>query len=189
MPFFESLPPDAGPPNLFARYPDVYGPWSTMSQALMNGPSPLSAGERELILAYAAGLAGCSFVSVAHSEVATAWGLPAGLVERLLQDPQADTPLPARWTPLLAFVRKLVATPDALGQADADAVFAADWGEQALHDAIAVAARAAFMHRLVAGHGFTPLSREVAAKHARKRVERGYVNLYPAFRQGGKPMG
>jgi hypothetical protein len=38
------------------------------------------------------------------------------------------------------------------------------------------------MHRLVQGFGFTPLSREAAAKHARKRVERGYVNLYPAFR-------
>jgi hypothetical protein len=43
--------------------------------------------------------------------------------------------------------------------------------EQALHDAIAVTARAAFMQRLVEGHGF-----------AKRRVEHGYVNLYPAFR-------
>ena len=46
-----------------------------------------------------------------------------------------------------------------------------------------IAARAAFMQRLVEGHGFTPLSREVAAKHAKRRVERGYVNLYSAFRE------
>ena len=39
------------------------------------------------------------------------------------------------------------------------------------------------MLRLVQGFGFVPLSREVAAKHAKKRVERGYVNLYPAFRK------
>jgi hypothetical protein len=45
-----------------------------------------------------------------------------------------------------------------------------------------VTARAAFMQRLVEGYGFTPLSREVAAKHAQRRVERGYVNLYQAFR-------
>ena len=68
-------------------------------------------------------------------------------------------------------------------QSDADAVFGVGWEEQALHDAIAIAARAAFMQRLVEGHGFAPLSREVAAKHAKRRVERGYVNLYSACRE------
>ena len=55
--------------------------------------------------------------------------------------------------------------------------------EQALQDAIAAAGRAAFMQRLVAGHGFIPHSREEAAKRAKRRIEHGYVNLYPAFRK------
>lgn len=181
MSFFKSIPEDAGPPNVFARYPEIYGPWSTMSQALMNGPSPLSQGERELILAYAAGVGGCTFVCVAHSEVAYAWGVEAGLMDRLLEDLDA-APLDARLKPLLAFVRKLTLMPSELSQADADAVFAAGWDEHALHDAIAVTARAAFMQRLVQGFGFAALPREVAASHAKKRVERGYVNLYSAFR-------
>jgi hypothetical protein len=102
-------------------------------------------------------------------------------VEHLLRD--ADSaPVEPRLKPLLAFVRKLAATPGEVSPADADAVFAAGWDEQALHDAIAITARAAFMQRLVQGFGFTPPSREVAAAHAAKRVERGYVNLYPAFR-------
>ncbi len=92
----------------------------------------------------------------------------------------------ARLKPLLAFVRKLMLTPSDMVQADADAVFGAGWDEHALHDAIAIAARAAFMQRLVEGHGFTLLTREVAAKHAKRRVERGYVNLYPAFREAKK---
>ncbi|CAN7142128.1 MULTISPECIES: hypothetical protein [unclassified Variovorax] len=33
MPFLPSLPADAGPPNVFMQYPEIYGPWSTMSQA------------------------------------------------------------------------------------------------------------------------------------------------------------
>jgi hypothetical protein len=37
------------------------------------------------------------------------------------------------------------------------------------------------MQRLVEGHGFTSMARDVAAKQARRRVELGYVNLYPAF--------
>jgi len=55
--------------------------------------------------------------------------------------------------------------------------------EQALHDAIAISARAAFMQRLVEGHGFTPLTKDVARDHAKRRVEKGYVNLYSAFRE------
>ena len=181
MPFFKSLSDDAGPPNVFTKYPEVYGPWSKMSEALMNGPSPLSRGERELILAFAAGVAQCKFVYVAHSEVAYAQGIEQGVLDRLLDD--LDTaPVEAKLKPLLAFVRKLTLTPGAMSQADADAVFEAGWDEQALHDAIAVTARAVFMQRLVEGHGFTPPSREVAAKHAKRRVEHGYVNLYRAFR-------
>ncbi|HSV83389.1 MAG TPA: hypothetical protein VLK85_29685 [Ramlibacter sp.] len=181
MPFFRSLPADAGPPSIYTKYPDIYGPWSEMSQALMNGPSPLSQGIRELILAYAAGVAGCSFVAVAHAEVAYAWGIEQGLVERLLEDPEAAA-VDAQLKPLLSFVRKLSLAPADVCQADADAVFQAGWDEQALHDAIAVTARGAFMARLVQGFGFTPRPREAVRAHAGKRVERGYVNLYPAFR-------
>ncbi len=182
MPYFPSLPSDAGPPAVYQRYPEVYGPWSTMSQAMMNGPSALTQGERELILAYAAGLGGCDFVAVAHSEVAYALGVEQGLVERLLADPQA-TAVPEKLKALLSFVRKLAETPSSMSQTDANSVFQAGWDEDALHDAIAITARAAFMQRLTQGFGFTPLSRESAARHARKRIERGYVNLYPAFRK------
>ena len=181
MPFLKSHPEKAGPQNVFTRYPDIYALWSKMSQELMNGPSPLSQAERELILAYAAGVAGCKYVYVAHTEVAYAWGFESGLVDRLLEDLET-APVDARLKPLLAFVRKLMLTPGEMTQADADAVFAAGWDEKALHDAIAVTARAAFMQRLVEGHGFTPMPQEVAAKHAKRRVELGYVNMYPAFR-------
>ena len=109
-------------------------------------------------------------------------GSENGVLDRLLEN--IDTaPIDARMKPMLAFVRKLMLTPSEMSQSDADAVFNAGWEERALHDAIGVAARAAFMQRLVEGHGFTPLAREVAAKHAKRRVERGYVNLYAAFRE------
>src|SRR5258705_1767777 len=182
MPFFKSLPANAGPPSIFKRYPEIYGPWSHMSQALMNGPSPLSQGERELILAYAAAVGGCTFVDVAHSEVAYAWGIENGVIERLLENPDT-APLDARLKTLLAFVRKLMLTPAEMSQADADAVFDAGWNEQALHDAIAITGRAAFMQRLVEGHGFTPMTRGAAVKRAKERVQHGYVNLYSAFRE------
>jgi uncharacterized peroxidase-related enzyme len=180
MPFFKSHPADAGPAAVFSAHPDIYAAWAKMSEALMNGPSPISQAERELLLAYAAGVAGCRFVFVAHSEVAYARGIERGLIERLIEDP--ETEVEPRLKPLLAFVAKLAVAPGAMTQADADAVFAAGWSDEALHDAIAITARAAFMQRLVEGHGFVPMSREVAAERARRRLEEGYVNLYPAFR-------
>ncbi len=181
MPYFKSLPENAGPSSVFTAYPAIYRAWSEMSQALMNGASPLSEGEREMILAYAAGVAGCTFVTVAHSAVATSWGIEEGLIDKLLADFDA-APLDPRLRPLLAFVRKLMLTPGEIAQGDADAVFAAGWTEHALHDAIAVTARAAFMQRLVQGYGFTPMTQEAAAKRARNRVQLGYVNLFPEFR-------
>ena len=87
---------------------------------------------------------------------------------------------------LLSFVRKLTLTPGEMTQRDVDGVLDAGWDEHALHDAVAVTARAALMHRLVAAYGFVPMSRDIAAKHATKRVELGYVNLYPKFREEKK---
>lgn len=182
MPFLKSMPENAGPPVVYTKYPDLYGPWSKMSEAMMNGPSPFSQAERELLFSYAAGVADCKFVYVAHSEVAYAWGVPPGTLDRLMEN--LDTaPVESKLKAVCAFIRKLVVTPNAVGQADVDAVLAAGWDEHALQDSMALAGRALFMRCLVAGHGFIPMNREEAAARAKKRLEHGYVNLYSAFRE------
>ena len=48
MPFSKSLAANAGPARVYTKYPPIHGPWSTMNEAMMNGLSPLSQGEREL---------------------------------------------------------------------------------------------------------------------------------------------
>lgn len=182
MPFFKSLPKNGGPPNVFKQHPDIYGPFSEMSQVLMNGPSSLTQAEREIILAFAAGVSDCEFVFIGHSEVAYAWGVERGLLEDLVADINSAV-VDDKFKPLLHFVKKLAQTPNEMTHEDADYVFAAGWDEKALHDAVAITARAGFMQRLIAGHGFNPLDRAVAQNHAQKRVEKGYVNLYSAFRK------
>ncbi len=182
MPYFKSLPENAGPPAVFKQYPDIYGPYSEMSQALMNGPSSLSQADREIVLAYSAGVAGCEFVFTGHSEVAYAWGVERGLLEQLRDDlERAD--ISDQLKAILMYVRKLTLTPNDMTPQDAEAVFAAGCDEKGLADAIAIAGRAAFMHRMIAGFGFNPLDKDVAAAHAKKRVENGYVNLYSVFRK------
>ena len=180
MPFFKSLPAEAGPGDVFQAYPDVYGPWADTSQALMNGPSPLTPGEREMIAAFVAGTANCRYAFVAHRAAAHAHGIAEGLIDMLLADLDG-APVEDRFRPLLAYARKLTLAPDTVAQADADAVFAAGWDDKALHDAIAVTARMNFMCRLVQGYGFTPMTPEKARANAEARRKLGYRDLYPKF--------
>lgn len=180
MPFFKSLAEDSGPGAVFSKYPEIYGHWARMGQELINGPSPLTPGERELIQAYVAGAAGCRYAYVAHGAAAEAWGIEAGLVDKLLDD-LATARIEDRFRPLFAYIRKLTIAPASVTQEDADAVFAAGWDEKGLHDAIAVTARMNFMCRIVQGHGFIPMSPERARTQAEKRREAGYVDLYPSF--------
>jgi len=181
MPFIDSFADNAGPPNLFKQYPEVYRPWAEMSEAMMNGPSPFSRGIRELILAFAAAAADCEFVSFAHAEVAYAHGLKAGLLEELLGDiDSADIETPLK--PVFHYVKVLSKTPEQVTQSLVDDVLAAGWDESAVHSAAVITARAAFMQRLVQGHGFNTPAPEVVKSHAAKRVERGYVSLYKVFR-------
>ncbi len=184
MPFFKSLAADSGPGDVFTAYPDIYGPWSQMSQALMNGPSDLSPGEREMIAAYVVGVAECAYAYAAHCAAAYAWGIADGLIDQLLEDLDS-APVEDRFRPLLAYVRELTLSPTAVTQDDADAVFDAGWNEKALHDAIAVCARMNFMCRLVQGHGFVPMDAARARENAENRKRLGYKNLYPAFVEEG----
>lgn len=180
MPFFKSLAEDSGPGAVFAKYQEIYRHWARMGQELINGPSPLTPGERELIQAYVAGVADCRYATVAHGAAAVAWGYDAGLLDKLLVN--LDTaPIEARFKPLFAYIRKLTLAPASVTQQDADAVFAAGWDEKALHDTIAITARMCFMARLVEGYGFRPMDQATARRRARERVELGYVNLYPVF--------
>jgi uncharacterized peroxidase-related enzyme len=180
MAFFKSLSSTSGPGDVFTKYPDIYGPWADTGQALMNGPSPLTPGEREMIAAYVVGIAKCDYAYVAHSAAAYAWGIEDGLIDKLLADLES-APVADKFKPMLRYAGKLTATPSEVTQADADAVFDAGWDEKAMHDAIAVTARMNFMCRLVQGHGFIPMSPEKAKVNAEKRVEKGYRNLYPEF--------
>jgi uncharacterized peroxidase-related enzyme len=182
MSFFKSLPEGAGPGNIFSAYQEIYSHWTKMGEALINGPSALTPGERELIQAYVSGLVDCRYSYIAHCEAAYARGIERGLLDKIVSDPDS-APVKAKLKPILVYVKKLTLTPTEVSQADADAVFDAGWDEKALHDVIAVTARMNFMCRIVEGYGFTPMTPEVARERAEERARVGYVNLYPGMKE------
>jgi uncharacterized peroxidase-related enzyme len=90
----------------------------------MRGDAPFSAGERELLAAYVSALNGCDYCQCEHAALATAFGVPAGLLAQLLQDVEtAEVSEPFRAAVLYA--RKLTLDPTRLGPADVEVLFAA----------------------------------------------------------------
>lgn len=163
MPFFSSLPANAGIGQLNQLNPGVRQPMAQLGRAIMRGESPLTPAERELIAAYVSGLNGCEYCFGGHSEIAVNLGTDRAVFDKLFDDVEA-APVEAKLKPILRFVKKLTIEPRAMTQADADAVFAAGWSERALHDAILVCARFSFMNRLALGHGLDPAKEDFAER-------------------------
>jgi uncharacterized peroxidase-related enzyme len=175
MTYLPSLPDDAVLLDVFRAYPQVSRPLLEYHQALLRGPSPLSVAERELIAAYVSGLNACRYCHGVHTATAQAFGIPAGTLAALLDD-IGTAPVAEPVKPLLRYAGKLTLTPAKMTPADARAVLAAGWPEQALHDTVAVCGLFNLMNRLVEGLGITA-GEDYFQASARRLADTGYAGL------------
>ncbi len=152
MPHLPSLPEKATLLDVFRRFPETSRALIEYHERLLRGPSPLRVAERELIAAYVSGLNQCHYCHGVHTVAAEALGVAPGTLEQLLNDPDSAD-IDAKLRPILHYVRKLTLSPARMTSADAEAVYAAGWDEQALHDAVSICALFNFMNRLVEGLG------------------------------------
>jgi uncharacterized peroxidase-related enzyme len=155
MPFFKSLPADAGVKKLWEVFnPKAHEGLTLFSRSFMRGEGKLTPADKETIAAYVSQLNNSEYCFVGHSRAA----------EKLGAEHQGAS-VRDEMKPILRFVKKLTLTPARISQADADAVFAAGWDEQSLHQAICVCARFSMMNRLTLGHGLIP-NKETADSRA-----------------------
>ncbi len=175
MTYLPSLPPGAVLLDVFRAYPEASRPLLDYHQALLRGPSPLTVAERELIAAYVSGLNACRYCHGVHTATAEAFGIPEDTMSALLAD-VATAPVPERMKPLLRYVWKLTLTPAKITPGDAEAVLAAGWEEQALHDTVAVCGLFNLMNRLVEGLGIMA-GEDYFRTAARRLSETGYASL------------
>lgn len=152
MPFSPSLSDDAGVRHILGLNPAAGRALIEFHSAALRNASKLQARDKELIAAYVSGLNACQYCYGVHAETAKAFGVEPQLIEQLLLDPGAAG-VDDRLRPLLAYAHKLTLEPSRMTQADADAVFAAGWGEAELHDAVLTICLFNFMNRLLEGHG------------------------------------
>lgn len=168
MPVFPSIDgePDLG--KVFKRFPHTVLPLLDYHDRLLRDWSPLTVAERELIAAYVSGINACTYCHGAHVVAARAFGIDGDLFEGLMAD-LATSAVDEKLKPILAYVGKLTRTPAMMTEADAAAVYAAGWEEQALFDAVSVCALFNFMNRIVEGSGIkaNPLAASPAELDAR----------------------
>lgn len=176
MAFLKSFPKNASIGDIYRAWKEQYRPWMKMGQQLMRGDSQLSEAERELIATYVSGLNGCDYCVISHRSTMQKLGIGSKVIDELLDDVD-NADIDARLKPLLHFCRKLALTPAAVTRDDADRVYAAGWGEEALHTAVGVTCRFSFMNRLTLGLGLAPLDEASADELSSDRVGQGYDKM------------
>jgi uncharacterized peroxidase-related enzyme len=175
MPQLPSLPQHATLPELFRQYPEIGALLGPLHQFVMRGPAPISEKDRELIAAYVSTVNACDYCAGSHGAVAKAFGVPEETLASLANG-VAAMDVDEKLRPILRYVEKLTRTPSRMTQADADAVFAAGWNEDALFRAVLVCCVFNFMNRLVEGSGLEG-SEKQAAMGGKYLFENGYLRV------------
>ena len=153
MSFYPSLPEKHHLMDLWKRFPRGIEHLLRLHDAfLRNTDSALEIGERELIAAHVSALNGCSYCYVAHRRYAEAFGIAPETFGEMEVDIAHENLRPAM-TAALIYAGKLTLAPSAVDQADFDALIAAGWDEDAIHDIISITALYGLMNRLLEGSG------------------------------------
>ncbi|RLA11917.1 MAG: peroxidase [Gammaproteobacteria bacterium] len=176
MPLLPQLSAQATVLDVFELSPEFTPPLMEYHQLLLRGPSSFSVAERELIAAYVSGLNACGFCHGAHTAVAASFGISQNQLDQMMQNLD-ESGIDEKIIPVLRYVEKLTRLPSKLTQADADAVYAAGWDEEALNHAIHVCALFNFMNRLVEGHGISPMPAQANQQMAQMLHDKGYEGL------------
>ena len=126
------------------------------TEEVMRGPSPLSAGLRELIGAYFSKRNQCSFCSDAHAAAATEF-LEKDLVDEVLNDLE-NSRLDAAHKALFRYIGKLAENAFRVTASDIDKLKEAGWSEEAIYDALTVASLFKFYNTWNGGSGVQNMS-------------------------------
>jgi uncharacterized peroxidase-related enzyme len=152
MAHLNTLPEQATLVDVLGALPDLAKTMATLSQQIMRGPSELTVPQREFIFAFGSGLNACHFCHGTHTAGAGALGVDEQSIRAAVEDIDSS-PVDENFKPLLHYMKKLTLTPSRITRADADAVRAAGWSDNQLHDAITVCGLHNFYNRWVDGCG------------------------------------
>lgn len=176
MSYFKELPAAGKLLDVFRSYPKQSIPLIEYHQRLLREDSPFSVGEREWMAAYVSALNRCRYCAGVHEATARRFAVEEEVMDQLLEDPERAE-VPERMRPVFAYLKKLTEMPSRILPEDVEAIFAAGWNDQALHDLVAIGALFNCMNRLVEGFGISADDGYFAVSAERLAGKGGYGAL------------
>ncbi|MBC8144245.1 MAG: peroxidase-related enzyme [bacterium] len=162
---------------LMAYRPETARPLSQLAETILRGPSELTSGERETIAAYVSRRNDCVFCCESHSAAARAHlGDNAGLVDEVLTDVSCAN-IDDKLRSLLMIASRVVDGGLTVRSEDIERARAAGASDQAIHDAVLVAAAFCMYNRYVDALGtWAPAAGDERYVASGERLAReGYV--------------
>jgi uncharacterized peroxidase-related enzyme len=131
--------------------PETAKPLNELAQALLRGPSSLTAAERETIASYVSYLNDCYFCCSSHSAVAQRlWKEKPGVVEAVKRDAQS-APISDKLKALLAIAAKVQQGGKQVSSNDIQTARAQGSTDVEIHDTVLIAAAFCMYNRYVDG--------------------------------------
>ena len=164
--------------HLFAFKPDRTTHLERFTHMVMRGPSPLSAGQRELIAAFTSRLNDCLFWIGSHAAVAAELLGDNALVQAVLND-YTTAPISDQEKELFDFISKVIHDSNRINQTDINLLHEAGWSDEAIYDAITVCSLFKFYNTWIDATGVQDMpafAYDLSGKHL---ATMGYTSLPP----------
>ena len=158
--------------HLFRFKKENTGHLIRFTEEVMRGPSPLSLGMRELIGAFVSKRSDCSFCACAHAPVAASF-LGQDLVNEVLHDLE-NSSLELKDKELLRYAGKVADNAALITATDVDRLKDLGWSEEAIYDALTVAALFKFYNAWNNGSGVQKMSAADYGGSAQRLIDNGY---------------
>ena len=169
--------------GLMAYRPETALPINQLVEVLLQGPSSLTKGEREMIATRVSTLNACRYCASIHGAIARAHlGDDAPLVDRVAQDPES-APVSAKLRALLRIAARVQQGGRNVTAEDVAAARAEGATDLEIHDTVLIAAVFCMANRYVDGLAtWAPDDPELYARAGAFRAANGYLAPAPPVR-------
>ena len=175
MPHISVPEGEPGIRGLMSFRPETALPLNQLVEVLLQGPSTLSKGERELIAAYVSSLNQCKYCSSIHGAIAKAHLRDGDVVARVKADPET-APVSAKLKALLRIAKKVQTGGRTVSDLDVAAAREEGATDVEIHDAVLIAAAFCMFNRYVDGLAtWAPDDPQLYDRMGEHRAEVGYL--------------
>ena len=161
--------------GLMLYRPETAEPLNQLAEVLLQGPSSLSKGERELIATYVSNLNECMFCASTHGAIAKHHLNDADLVKQIIADPQ-NASISLKLKALLQIAGKVQQGGKNVTEQDIENARQANADDREIHDTVLIAAAFCMYNRYVDGLGtHAPDDENIYDQIGAYRAKAGYL--------------